>query len=87
MDEEENCIMCVENITGNKKHWWEMLIVVVREFRILVGRVCCDGFNGFCTYIFNISILLWFQKVVWGALGHEYCGCFCGIVAITILIW
>ena len=48
---------------------------------LLVGQ-----FLGFCVYIFDIAILFQFQRFVWGVLGHVCHICFCGIVAIAILI-
>ena len=38
---------CVEHVIGEKKYECEMLSVVVRESRMLVGRVCCDVCRGF----------------------------------------
>ena len=44
-------------------------------------------FGDFFSCIFGITILSLFQKVVEWELDRVYCGRFCGIVDIAILIW
>lgn len=36
----------VEHVIGEEKYEWEILNVVVRVSRMLVGKVYCDDFRG-----------------------------------------
>ena len=53
---------CVEHVISEEKYECEMLNVVVRESRMLVGRVCCDDCRGFlfevlCLYLLYSHII------------------------------
>ena len=82
---------CVEHVIGEEKYECEMLNVVVRESRILVGRVSCDVCRGvlfeFWVCIFYITILFQFRMIVEVGLTHVCCIWLRYIVAIAILVW
>ena len=54
---EENCVICVEHITGEEKYDCEMLNVSIRESKILYGRVCCDRLSG--SFLKVLYLYLW----------------------------
>ncbi len=49
----------MEHVTGDEKYVWEMLNVVMRESRMMVGSVCCTAFSGSLLGI--LYLYLWYS--------------------------
>ncbi len=49
---EWNCVICVEHVTGEEKYDCEILNVLVRESRMLFGRVCYEFLGEFLGFLY-----------------------------------